>query len=142
VRRTAKLKGQIGVHIDAEPLTLAVNISAVQFQVATLEEAVTSALMDAGLAPDRLELEITETALMKDRDQTVRVLYALKERGVRVVMDDFGTGYSSLSNPQSFSFDKIKIDRSFIPTMEVDEAARSIIRAIVGIGKPCFARCR
>lgn len=118
-----------------EPLTLAVNISAVQFQVATLEETVISALMGAGLAPDRLELEITETALMRDRDQTVRVLHALKQRGVRVVMDDFGTGYSSLSNLQSFPFDKIKIDRSFIQTMEDDEAARSIIRAIVGIGK-------
>lgn len=118
-----------------EPLTLAVNISAVQFQVATLEDIVMSALMDAGLEPERLELEITETALMKDRDQTIRVLHALKQRGVRVVMDDFGTGYSSLSNLQSFPFDKIKIDRSFIQTMEDDEAARSIIRAIVGIGK-------
>lgn len=118
-----------------EPLTLAVNISAVQFQVATLEDTVMSALMEAGLAPERLELEITETALMKDRDQTIQILLALKRRGVRVVMDDFGTGYSSLSNLQSFPFDKIKIDRSFIQTMEEDEAARSIIRAIVGIGK-------
>lgn len=119
----------------SEPLNLAVNISAVQFQVATLEDMVLSALHTSGLDPDRLELEITETALMKDRAETIRVLHALKRRGVRIVMDDFGTGYSSLSNLQSFPFDKIKIDRSFIQTMENDEAARSIIRAIVGIGR-------
>ncbi|MGK2911503.1 MAG: bifunctional diguanylate cyclase/phosphodiesterase [Sphingobium sp.] len=118
-----------------EPFTLAVNISPVQFQIANLEDIVVSALADAGLEATRLELEITETALMKDRDRTIRTLNALKRRGIRIVMDDFGTGYSSLSNLQSFSFDKIKIDRSFIQTMENDEAARSIIRAIVGIGR-------
>jgi diguanylate cyclase (GGDEF)-like protein/PAS domain S-box-containing protein len=119
----------------AEPLTLAVNISAIQFQVATFEDMVVSALAESGLSPDRLELEITETALMKDRQETIRVLHALKQLGVHVVMDDFGTGYSSLSNLQSFPFDKIKIDRSFIQSMANDEAARSIIRAIVGIGR-------
>nr|WP_244505323.1 bifunctional diguanylate cyclase/phosphodiesterase [Rhizobium sp. LCM 4573] len=118
-----------------EPLSLAVNISAVQFQVATLEDIVISALSESGFKAERLELEITETALMRDRKETIRILHALKRRGVRVVMDDFGTGYSSLSNLQSFPFDKIKIDRSFIQSMEDDEAARSIIRAIVGIGR-------
>lgn len=118
-----------------EPLTLAVNISAVQLQVATLEAPLRSALKDSGLEPSRLELEVTETALMKDREAAVRILQAIKEMGVRVVMDDFGTGYSSLSNLQCFPFDKIKIDRSFIQAMKEDNAARSIIRAIVGIGR-------
>ena len=118
-----------------EPLTLAVNVSPVQFQMANLEDVVVSAVEDAGLDPARLELEITETALLKERDRTIAVLNALKARGIRVVMDDFGTGYSSLSNLQSFPFDKIKIDRSFIQAMESDEAARSIIRAIIGIGR-------
>lgn len=118
-----------------DALTLAVNVSAVQFQVANLPEVVLAALTDTGLPARRLELELTETAMLKDRDATVRTLHRLKAMGVGVVMDDFGTGYSSLSNLQSFPFDKIKIDRSFIQSMETDEAARSIIRAIVGIGR-------
>jgi EAL domain-containing protein (putative c-di-GMP-specific phosphodiesterase class I) len=92
-------------------------------------------LTETGLDPSRLELEVTETALMKDREIVLATLYRLKGAGVRVVMDDFGTGYSSLNNLQSFPFDKIKIDRSFIGSMESDEAARSIVRAIVGIGR-------
>ena len=118
-----------------KPLTLAVNISAVQLQVSTLEESLRTALRESGLAPERLELEVTETALMKDRDEAMRTLLAIKKMGVRIAMDDFGTGYSSLSNLQSFPFDKIKIDRSFIQAMVEDNAARSIIRAIVGIGR-------
>ena len=118
-----------------KPLTLAVNISAVQLQVTTLEEVVRSALENSGLAPERLELEITETALMKDREEAERILLSIKKLGVKLAMDDFGTGYSSLSNLQSFPFDKIKIDRSFIKAMSEDHAARSIIRAIVGIGR-------
>ncbi|WP_260929537.1 EAL domain-containing protein [Novosphingobium sp. 9] len=119
----------------AEPLRLAVNVSPVQLQVANFEHTVLAALRSAGLPPERLELEVTETALMKNRDETLRVLLALKRHGVRIVMDDFGTGYSSLSNLQSFPFDKIKIDRSFVANMASDEAARSIVRAIVGIGR-------
>ncbi|WP_347304322.1 EAL domain-containing protein [Croceibacterium sp. TMG7-5b_MA50] len=118
-----------------EPLSLAVNISATQFQAPNLQAIVISALDESGLAPSRLELEITETAMMKDRIRTVNTLKALKEHGIKVVMDDFGTGYSSLSNLQSFPFDKIKIDRSFVQAEHDDKAARSIIRAIVGIGK-------
>lgn len=118
-----------------ESLTLAVNISAVQFQVANLEEIIASILAETKLDPARLELEITETALMKDRERTVSVLKSIKERGVKIVMDDFGTGYSSLNNLQSFPFDKIKIDRSFVQSMETDETARSIVRAITGIGR-------
>ena len=118
-----------------EHLKIAVNVSAVQFQVPTLWDAIKVALDHSGLDPHRLELEITESALLKDRAATVATLHRIKAMGVSIVMDDFGTGYSSLSNLQSFPFDKIKIDRSFIGSMEDDVAARSIIRAIVGIGR-------
>ena len=118
-----------------EGLKVAVNISPVQLRVPAIADVILATLVESGLAPDRLELEITETALLKDRDVVLKSLHRLKAAGVRVVMDDFGTGYSSLSNLQSFPFDKIKIDRSFIGAMEDDDAARSIVRAIVGIGR-------
>jgi diguanylate cyclase (GGDEF)-like protein len=118
-----------------DDLFLSVNVSPIQFQVANLAETVATILDETGFPAHRLELEITETVLMKDRDSVLRILGRLKQLGVRIVMDDFGTGYSSLSNLQSFPFDKIKIDRSFIGAMEDDHAARSIIRAIVGIGR-------
>jgi diguanylate cyclase (GGDEF)-like protein len=116
-------------------LFLAVNVSAVQFQVPNLAEIVEGVLNETGFPAGQLELEITESVLMKDRDGALATLNRLKAQGVRIVMDDFGTGYSSLSNLQSFPFDKIKIDRSFVGAMEDDAAARSIIRAIVGIGR-------
>jgi EAL domain-containing protein (putative c-di-GMP-specific phosphodiesterase class I) len=116
-------------------LFLAVNVSPVQFQVPNLPEIVERILSETGFPAYRLELEITESVLMKDRDRALAILNRLKQNGVRIVMDDFGTGYSSLSNLQSFPFDKIKIDRSFVGAMEDDAAARSIIRAIVGIGR-------
>ena len=118
-----------------ETLTLAVNISPVQLRLPVMADLVLSVLARTGLAASRLELEVTETALLKDREVVLATLHKLKAAGVRVVMDDFGTGYSLLSNLQSFPFDKIKIDRSFIATMENNDAARSIVRAIVGIGR-------
>jgi len=116
-------------------LTLAVNVSPVQLRVPTLPMLVRSALDDSGLAPERLELEITESALLRDRDVSLAILRDIRSLGVRIAMDDFGTGYSSLSNLRHFPFDKIKIDRSFVSTMHEDEAARSIVRAIVGLGR-------
>lgn len=116
-------------------MSIAVNVSPVQFQLAGLSSTVAAILAETGLAANRLELEITESVLMKDRKLALSTLNALKKLGVRIVMDDFGTGYSSLSNLQSFPFDKIKIDRSFVSAIEDDVAARSIIRAIVGIGR-------
>jgi diguanylate cyclase (GGDEF)-like protein len=116
-------------------LSIAVNVSPVQFQLTGLASTVATILAETGLAASRLELEITESVLMKDRKLALSTLNTLKKLGVRIVMDDFGTGYSSLSNLQSFPFDKIKIDRSFVSAIEDDVAARSIIRAIVGIGR-------
>ncbi len=116
-------------------LTLAVNVSAVQLRVPHLAKVVRKALEDSGLHPARLELEITETALLHDRDVTLQTLREIRAMHVRISMDDFGTGYSSLSNLRYFPFDKIKIDKSFVSAMLDDEAARSIVRAIAGLGR-------
>jgi len=116
-------------------LAVAVNVSAIQFRFPNLVDMIASALDESGLEPHRLELEITETSLLKDRDTTLATLLRLKALGVHVVMDDFGTGYSSLSNLHSFPFDKIKIDRSFISEMEESDSARAIVKAIIGLGK-------
>ena len=95
-------------------IKIAVNLSPAQLRSPGLLQVVVSALAASGLAPDRLELEITETVLLHDSEATLAILYQLRELGVRIAMDDFGTGYSSLSHLQRFPFDKIKIDRSFI----------------------------
>ena len=110
-------------------------MSPLQFSLANLGHVVCTILMQTGLSPNRLELEITEAALLKDRKATLTILTQLKALGVAIVMDDFGTGYSSLSNLQSFPFDKIKIDRSFIAAMSDDDNARAIVRAVIGLGR-------
>lgn len=119
----------------APHLTVAVNVSPVQLRVPTLPDLVRTALRDSGLDPTRLELEITESALLRDREVSLGILRDIRSLGVRIAMDDFGTGYSSLSNLRTFPFDKLKIDRSFVSAMHEDEAARSIVRAIAGLGK-------
>jgi diguanylate cyclase (GGDEF)-like protein len=115
-------------------LTVAVNLSAVQFRNSALSLSVVSALAQSGLAPSRLELEITETVLLQD-DRTVRdVLHQMRGLGVHICMDDFGTGYSSLSYLRSFPFDKIKIDRSFIRELGKKDDCVIIIRAVMRLG--------
>ncbi|WP_447952844.1 bifunctional diguanylate cyclase/phosphodiesterase [Sphingopyxis chilensis] len=118
-----------------EHVSVAVNVSAVQFQLPNLAAIVEDALGHSGLSPARLELEVTESVMLVNRESALATLHRLKSLGVRIVMDDFGTGYSSLSNLQAFPFDKIKIDRSFVSHVTDDESARSIIRAIVGLGR-------
>ncbi|MBM7044147.1 EAL domain-containing protein [Rhizobium lusitanum] len=117
-----------------EPANVAVNVSPLQFMISTLYDQIARILQETGLDPRRLELEITETALMRERTVVIATLQRLHRLGVRVVMDDFGTGFSSLSNLRSFPFDKIKVDRSFTGALEHDPAARSIVRAIIGLG--------
>lgn len=116
-------------------ISIAVNVSTVQFQVPNLPAIVRDALAQSGLEGRRLELEITETAFLRNRQRALASLHEIRALGVRVAMDDFGTGYSSLSNLKAFPFDKIKIDKSFIAAIADDEAARSIVRAIVGLGR-------
>ena len=112
---------------------IAVNLSPVQFNK-TLVLDVISALSKSGLAPNRLELEITETVLMQDTDSTIAMLNQLRDLGVRIAMDDFGTGYSSLGYLRKFPFDKIKIDRSFINDMDEKTDSIAIVRAVTGLG--------
>jgi diguanylate cyclase (GGDEF)-like protein/PAS domain S-box-containing protein len=117
------------------PLQIAVNLSPVQFRRGDLPALVHSVLLETGLAPSRLELEITEGVLIDDFSRAVGILRRLKLLGVRIAMDDFGTGYSSLSYLQSFPFDKIKIDRAFIANLNKNPQSAAIIRAVIGLGR-------
>jgi diguanylate cyclase (GGDEF)-like protein len=113
---------------------VAVNLSPVQFAQSDLPEIIHTILMETGLSPARLELEITESTLIGDMNRTLHILRRLKGLGVTIAMDDFGTGYSSLSTLQAFPFDKIKIDRSFVEKVDVSAQAASIVRAILALG--------
>jgi diguanylate cyclase (GGDEF)-like protein len=119
----------------ARPLAVGVNLSPVQFRHGDLAASVHAILLETGLAPGRLELEITEGVLMGDFSRAVSVLRRLKALGVKIAMDDFGTGYSSLSYLQTFPFDKIKIDRSFVSNVQVNPQSATIIRAVIGLGR-------
>ena len=99
-------------------MTIAVNVSTVQIHAASFPKALQDILFETRLAPGRLELEITETALIRDPGRALATLSRIKTMGVHVVMDDFGTGYSSLANLRAFPFDKIKIDGSFIKAVQ------------------------
>ena len=117
-----------------QPLTLAVNLSPLQFRSGNLLVVVEDALRRSGLAPERLELEITEALLLEKSAPVLATLHALRTLGIRISMDDFGTGYSSLSYLRSFPFDKIKIDRSFVRDIDANTDSQAIVRAIIGIG--------
>ena len=117
------------------PLSIAVNLSPVQFQHGDLPNLVHQVLLDTGLAAKRLELEITEGVLIGDFSRAVGMLRRLKNIGVRTAMDDFGTGYSSLSYLQSFPFDKIKIDQTFIANIGHSQQAATIIRTVIALGR-------
>jgi diguanylate cyclase (GGDEF)-like protein len=114
---------------------LAVNLSPVQFRHGDLPGLVHTVLLETGLSPSRLELEITESVLIDDFGRAQAILRRLKSLGVRVAMDDFGTGYSSLSYLQSFPFDKIKIDRSFVTDLESNNNNAAIVRAVITLAK-------
>jgi diguanylate cyclase (GGDEF)-like protein/PAS domain S-box-containing protein len=114
-------------------ISIGVNISAAQCQEA-LVQTVVSALATSRLPPERLELEITESALLRDNSTTTSVLHKLRALGVRIAMDDFGTGYSSLSYLRSFPFDKIKIDQSFVRELGTNPDCLVIVRAVAGLG--------
>jgi EAL domain-containing protein (putative c-di-GMP-specific phosphodiesterase class I) len=118
-----------------KPLQIAINLSPVQLRQGNLVPLVHSVLLETGLAPDRLVIEITEGALMDDYSRAVSILRRLKSLGVRIAMDDFGTGYSSLSYLQSFPFDKIKIDQTFIANLERNTQSAAIVRAVLGLGR-------
>jgi diguanylate cyclase (GGDEF)-like protein/PAS domain S-box-containing protein len=116
------------------PLQIAVNLSPAQFMHGDVVSLVHSILLETGLAPGRLELEITEGVLIEDFDRGLALLRRLKALGVRISMDDFGSGYSSLNYLQAFPFDKIKIDRAFVMNLGRNPQSAAIVRAVIDLG--------
>ena len=129
LRRACKDAAGWPEHID-----LAVNVSPVQLLDPRLPQTVSQALADSGLAPERLELEITETALLNNDEAALRTLTHIRDQGVRISLDDFGTGYSSLSYLHRFPISRIKIDKSFVQKLPDDVGSASIVRAIAQLG--------
>jgi EAL domain-containing protein (putative c-di-GMP-specific phosphodiesterase class I) len=117
-----------------DDVSVAINLSPVQFKSRNLLPTVVSALAASGLPPARLQLEITESLLLQESDDTLAMLHQLRSLGIRIAMDDFGTGYSSLGYLQKFPFDKIKIDRSFVHNMTERPDSLAIVRAVAAMG--------
>jgi EAL domain-containing protein (putative c-di-GMP-specific phosphodiesterase class I) len=122
-------------HPEQTPLFVSVNLSAKQFLHHNLVQEVDTILSESGLDASRLRLEITESVLLENPDETLEILHALRSRGIQLYIDDFGTGYSSLSYLHSFPFDALKIDRSFVSKLELDERHHGIVQAIVAIAR-------
>ena len=118
-----------------EDCFVAVNISPVQFMTKDFSGLVRDVMASTGIKPGRLELEITETAMMQDRDRAAAILKQLSEMGISVAVDDFGTGYSNLSYLIDFPFHKLKIDRSFVSRMEADSGSGAVVSTIVGLSR-------
>jgi len=118
-----------------DDLKIAVNLSPVQFSAPNLVDIIERILAETGLAPHRLELEITERIFIEDDEQTLSILRRIKKIGVRIAMDDFGTGYSSLSYLRSFPFDKIKVDRAFVSDLAGRNENVVIVQAVVSIAR-------
>ncbi|OHV90784.1 putative bifunctional diguanylate cyclase/phosphodiesterase [Mesorhizobium sp. ORS 3428] len=114
---------------------VAVNLSPVQFAHADLPKLIHEILLETGLKPSRLELEITESTIIADKIRTLNILRRIKALGVTIAIDDFGTGYSSLETLRAFPFDKIKLDRSFMSEVETSPQAKAIIRAVLALGQ-------
>lgn len=119
----------------ANPLSVAINVSAVQLHNMSFPDFVEQVLRETGLDATRLEIEITETALIRNMTRALNNLRRIKALGVRIAMDDFGTGYSSLSNLRAFPFDKIKVDQSFIRSVHRNDQAATIVRAVLELGR-------
>ena len=113
------------------PLTVAVNISAIQFVRPHLVQDLIRLVDEAGISPERIEVELTEAVALKDPEQAIQTLRQLDEAGFKVALDDFGTGYSSMSYLRRYAIDKLKIDQSFVRDLQDDEGNRAIVTAIV-----------
>jgi diguanylate cyclase (GGDEF)-like protein len=117
------------------PLKVAVNLSAVQLRQVNMPDRVSAILQETGLPASRLELEVTETSLMADPERSVAVLRRLRETGVAIALDDFGTGYSALASLQVFSFDRLKLDKSFASDLAQSKEARAILKTVLLLGQ-------
>ena len=134
VLREACRQNQAWREAGFEPIRVSVNLSPVQFRDSALASVVDSALAESGLGTDGLELEVTESMLMNDPDQTIATLQLLKSRGLKISIDDFGTGYSSLSYLKQFPIDSLKIDRSFIRDVTTNADDAAITTAVILMG--------
>ena len=117
------------------PGTVAVNLSPVQFGREDLAEMIHGILLETGLPPARLEVEVTESTIMSDQSRGLHILRKLKAMGITVAMDDFGTGYSSLATLHAFPFDKIKLDQTFVKRLPHDASAAAIVRTVLALGE-------
>jgi EAL domain-containing protein (putative c-di-GMP-specific phosphodiesterase class I) len=122
------------------PMSIAINISAVELRDKDFVAGVGAILKETGLAPHYLEFELTETFLMQDSQSTATVLRALKEIGVRLALDDFGTGFSSLSHLKRFPMDTLKIDQSFVRNLSTDAGDAGIVSAVISMGRSLHMR--
>ncbi len=118
-----------------EGLFVSVNLSPIEFKRSNVVERIQNNLVKTGIDPTRLELEITESTMLGDAVGTLEIMKALKALGIRITMDDFGTGYSSLNNLRTFPFDGLKIDRSFLNRLANSEEDKSVIEAMIGLGR-------
>ncbi len=118
-----------------EDVAVAVNISTRQFFDPALADTIREALEDAGLPPQRLELEITESALLNDSGDNLDTLTKIRDMGLKIALDDFGTGYSSLGYLHRFKFDKLKIDKSFVQGLNVKDESEAIVRTVINLGQ-------
>jgi diguanylate cyclase (GGDEF)-like protein len=117
------------------PGNVAVNLSPVQFGREDLAEMIHGILLETGLSPERLEVEVTESTIMSDQNRGLHILRKLKAMGISVAMDDFGTGYSSLATLHAFPFDKIKLDQTFVKRLPHDTSAAAIVRTVLALGE-------
>ena len=118
-----------------EDCFVAVNISPVQFMTKDFVGIVRETMASTGIKPSRLELEVTETAMMQDRDRAAIILKQLADMGISVAVDDFGTGYSNLSYLIDFAFGTLKIDRSFVSRIDTDSSSGAVVSTIVGLSR-------
>lgn len=135
VLRQACEQAQAWRGMGLPPLCMSVNVSPIDFRQRDFVDNLAAILKQSGLPPARLELEITESVLMQNVDETVDILQKIKAMGVRLALDDFGTGYSSLSYLRRFPIDVLKIDQSFVRGLNVNSQDAQLISAIIGMGK-------
>lgn len=135
VLRTAVAQARAWMDEGMPPIIIAINLSAVQFRHNSFPETVTQILEEAGLPPEYLEVELTESVAMHDPQKAIRIMNNLHKRGIRMSIDDFGTGYSSLNYLKKFKVYKLKIDQSFIRDINIDAEDRAIVSAVISMSK-------
>jgi EAL domain-containing protein (putative c-di-GMP-specific phosphodiesterase class I) len=135
VLRSACLQAQVWSLAGLPPITMAVNTSALEFRADDFLENLRTILHETQLAPHYLEIELTESVLIRDVDATESVLDAIAKLGVKLAIDDFGTGYSNLSYLKKFPIDTLKIDKSFVHEMTTSADDASIVQAVISMGK-------